>query len=225
MLRASFPSIDMDQSARDDPKLREVKAVLSHLQGLPSADLPPAEPEPPLRGRRVGTAGILIAVAVGLVVAGLAAVPSLRQLATSALQGATTPTEDGKPGDTSTTTTTVAKTEPGGNAKKTDPGSKLAAAKAAVENAVALMNSGQVQAARKRLLAFADDGSPDVLWALARSYDPTVLAEIPAADAVSNVPEAERWYRAWHAAAVEQKLVNDSGASVEKIIKSMQGSR
>jgi hypothetical protein len=228
----------MDSSARDDPKLREVKAVLHHLQGLPSADLPLAEPEPPLHGRRMGMLGILIAV-TAVAALGLAAIPSVRQLVTSWPKGATvaagpqasetTALKDVKIADPNSTS--VAKASVESDAGKVFPDAENAvpnaekneaSSKAAVEGAVTLMNRGQVQAARKRLLALATDGSPDVLWALARSFDPTVLAEIPAADASPNVPEAERWYRAWHAAAVKQGLVRDSGSSLERIIGSMR---
>jgi hypothetical protein len=219
----------MNQSARDDPKLREVKAVLHHLQGLPSADLPPAEPEAPLRGRRVGMAGILIAVVAAVAIAGIAAVPSLRQQVISTFSGTAAREASGKATSREApdrlNSTSVAKANAASDAqKKAAHASRQGlSAKQAVDSAVTLMNGGQVEAARKRLHAFAGDGSPDVLWALARSYDPTVLAGIVAADAAPDAGEAERWYRAWHAAAVQQGLVNDSGASVEKIVRSMHG--
>ncbi len=91
----------------------------------------------------------------------------------------------------------------------------------AVEAAQALMSTGRVQAARQRLLAMASDGSPDVAWALARSYDPNHLKEIQGADAAPDVAEATRWYRTWYAAAVKQRMISDS-VSVEKIIGSMR---
>jgi hypothetical protein len=222
-----LPSTDMDQSPRDDPKLREVKAVLHHLQGLPSADLPPAEPEPPLRGRRLGMTGILIVVVLAVAVLGLAAIPGVRQFATLARRDAAVtsgPEVAAKvasdPG--SPNSTTVAKANARADAEQARQNASVPSTTAAVEAAVTLMNSGQVQAARKRLLALADGGSPDVLWALARSFDPTVLAQIPAADAAPDVTEGERWYRAWHAAAVRQGLVSDTGSSLEKIIGSMR---
>jgi hypothetical protein len=85
------------------------------------------------------------------------------------------------------------------------------------------MAKGQVRAARERLLALTAGGSPnaDVAWALARSYDPNVLVEVPAADAAPDIEEATRWYRAWYAAAVRQGLVADS-VSLERIIGSMR---
>jgi hypothetical protein len=90
----------------------------------------------------------------------------------------------------------------------------------AAEAAQALMSAGRVQAARQRLLAMVSDGSPEVAWALARSYDPIRLKEIQGADAAPDVAEATRWYRAWYAAAVKQRLISDS-VSLEKIIGSM----
>jgi hypothetical protein len=95
------------------------------------------------------------------------------------------------------------------------------AVKTALEGARGLMAKGHVRAARERLLALADQGSPDAAWDLARSYDPNVLVALPGADAPANVKEAERWYRAWYAAAVRDGLVADS-VSLERIIGSMR---
>jgi len=165
-------------------------------------------------------------------VLGLVAVPSLMQLATLAPQGVTvaagpeasqtTVAKDVKTAGPNSTSVAKANAEPDAGKALLQPEKTGASAKAAVEGAVTLMNRGQVQAARKRLIALAADRSPDVLWALARSFDPTVLAEIPAADAAPDVPEAERWYRAWHAAAVKEGLVTDTGSSLERIIGSMR---
>lgn len=210
----------MDQTGREDPKLREVKAVLHRLQGLPaepeSADFRAADAEPPLRGSRIGIGGIVIAAVVALAVA--YAFPSLRELTTSAPQGVVVP--KGAP----ETAGPKAAGPDGGSVAKAGAATdaaKAPAIKAALEGAATLMNSGRVQAARRRLLAVAPDSSPDVLWALARSYDPNVLGQLPAADAPPDVAEATRWYRAWFAAAVRQGLVADS-VSLERIIGSMQ---
>ena len=91
----------------------------------------------------------------------------------------------------------------------------------AVEAAQALMSTGRVQAARQQLLAIASDGSPDVAWALARSYDPNHLKGVQGADAGPDVAEATRWYRTWYAAAVKQGMISDS-VSLEKIVGSMR---
>jgi hypothetical protein len=91
----------------------------------------------------------------------------------------------------------------------------------ALQAASALMTAGQVQAARTELLRVAQEGSADVAWALARSYDPNVLGAIAATDASPDVVQATRWYRTWHDIAVKQGLVADS-VSVERIIRSMR---
>jgi hypothetical protein len=90
-----------------------------------------------------------------------------------------------------------------------------------VEAAQALMSTGRVQAARQRLLAMAPESSPQVAWALARSYDPTHLSVIQGADAGPDVAEATRWYQTWHATAVKQRMISDN-VSVEKIIGAMR---
>lgn len=91
---------------------------------------------------------------------------------------------------------------------------------AALQVASVLMTSGQVQAARTELLRVAEEGSADVAWALARSYDPNFLGTIAATDAGPDVEQATRWYRTWYDIAVKQGLVADS-VSVERIIRSM----
>jgi len=204
----------MDQSGREDPKLREVKAVLHRLQGLPavpeSADFRVAERNRHHR-RWIAITGIAT-VAATVMMVGAFALQNLRQLATSAPKGSP---ETAGPKVVGPDGGSVAK------AGATTDAAKAPAIKAALEAAATLMNSGRVQAARQRLLAVAPDSSPDVLWALARSYDPNVLGQLPAADAPSDVAEATRWYRAWYAAAVRQGLVADS-VPLERIIGSMQ---
>ena len=92
---------------------------------------------------------------------------------------------------------------------------------AALQAASVLMTSGQVQAARTELLRVAQEGSADVAWALARSYDPNFLVAMAATDASPDVVQATRWYRTWYDIAVKQGLVADS-VSVERIIRSMR---
>jgi hypothetical protein len=89
-----------------------------------------------------------------------------------------------------------------------------------LEQALALLREGRVQAARRQLRDLSPEDAADVAWALARSYDPNFLRTIPAADAGPNVEEATRWYRVWHAAAVKQGLVTNS-VSLERIIGAM----
>jgi hypothetical protein len=102
---------------------------------------------------------------------------------------------------------------PAQEARKSEPVSAL-------QVASDLMASGRVLAARDVLLRVAQEGSADVAWALARSYDPNYLVTVQAADARPDVAEATRWYRAWYDIAVKQGLVADS-ISLDRIIRSM----
>jgi hypothetical protein len=209
----------MAQSGRLDRKLSEVRGVLHRLQGLPperqAADSR-TEDVGFRRGYLIGIAStttVLVTVAVilifGYALPGFGPLgPStpkdvpIRQPASSKAPDAwsvfTGPTVS--PGERPAASTTVSP---------------------AVEAAQALMNTGRVQAARQQLLAMVSDGSPDVAWALARSYDPNHLKGIEGADAGPDVAEATRWYRMWHAAAVKQRMIPDS-VPLEKIIGSMQ---
>jgi hypothetical protein len=92
--------------------------------------------------------------------------------------------------------------------------------RAALQAASGFMASGRVQAARAELLSVVQEGSADVAWALARSYDPNLLSTILAADASADALEASRWYRIWYDIAVKQGLVADS-VSLERIIRSI----
>jgi len=217
----------MDQSGREDPKLSEVKAVLHRLQGLSaepeSADLQAADPAPRLRVW-VGVAGLAVVAAV-MIMAAAVAFPKLREMTSS---GSKPGPEAAVPKDAQAPrpeTTSVAKAP--AIAKVTVDGAKKSAVvdmppiKAALDAASALMNSGRVKAARQELRPVATESTPDALWLLARSYDPKALADIPGADALPDVAEAERWYRAWYAAAVKQGLVADS-VQLERIIGPMQ---
>ena len=91
---------------------------------------------------------------------------------------------------------------------------------AALQAASGFVASGRIQAARAELLQVAQEGSPDVAWALARSYDPNFLSTISTADAGPNIVEATRWYRIWYDIAVKQGLVAES-VSLERIIRAM----
>src|SRR5262249_26893628 len=93
--------------------------------------------------------------------------------------------------------------------------------RAEIDVAQDLLSRGQVQAARKQLLALASGGAADVAWMLARSYDPNFLATLPRADAAPDIEQATQWYRTWHAAAVTEGMV-PSSVSVERIIGSMR---
>jgi hypothetical protein len=82
------------------------------------------------------------------------------------------------------------------------------------------MAAGRVRAAREALIRIQHQGSADMAWALARSYDPNFLAEIADRDAEPDATEAVRWYRVWYSRAVADGLVADS-VSLERIIRSM----
>ena len=84
-----------------------------------------------------------------------------------------------------------------------------------------LITAGHIRAGRAELLGVMHEGSADVAWALARSYDPNFLGSVTAADAPPDIVEATRWYRRWYGIAVKQGLVTDS-VSLERIINSMR---
>jgi hypothetical protein len=228
----------MSQSKRDDLNLTEVKAVLGRLQrisrnphaadpqtaadddvALLSSPRPPA-PGPATQGDGLsGTASLqqasparlvkavvlivpLLAVLIGIVIfasidrqpAPVAALPPLESSAVAPQKPALA-------------------SAPAQEARRSEPTSAL-------QVASDLMASGRVLAARDVLLRVAQEGSADVAWALARSYDPNYLVTIRAADARPDVAEATRWYRGWYDIAVKQGLVADS-VSLDRIIRSM----
>jgi hypothetical protein len=208
----------MDQSGREDPKLSEVRAVLHRLQGLPTEPQPAGSQSAapaPKRGRLIGIAGVTIGV-VGVVLAVAYAVPTFKQQEAATPATFPGPSSDRAKGSVAPGALTDPAAPPPHQAGTTTPRLKQA-----VEAAMALMTGGRVQAARQQLLAMASDGSPDVAWALARSYDPNYLGAIAGADAGPDIAEATRWYRQWYAAAVKQGMVNDS-VSLERIIGSMK---
>jgi hypothetical protein len=211
----------MARSDNKDPKLSEVKAVLQRLQGFEAepdeaAGRKPATAEPwSGRGRGV-VAGVLILVTTVGLLSGVylfarAMGPSPDRPVST--EGSTS-RPAGVPRPPSQTQEPVATP----SSQQTE--SPAPEAKSALEGARALMAKGRVRAAREQLIALADKGSPDAAWDLARSYDPNVLAGLPA-DASPDVNEATRWYRAWYAAAVRDGLVADS-VSLERIIGSMR---
>ena len=210
----------MARSDDNDPKLSEVKAVLQRLQGFETEPDAPAAQEPAGaahqagRGVAVVTGVILLATAAGLFGAAYMFVPAkppfreppgTNEETTARTAGVPQPPREGQ--------------EASGASAPQRPPSALEV-KAALDGARALMSKGRVREARERLLVLASKGSPDAAWDLARSYDPNVLAALPA-DVAPDVTEATRWYRAWYAAAVREGLVADS-VSLERIIGSMR---
>jgi hypothetical protein len=216
--------MDMERSRREDPRLSEVKAVLQRLQRIStgpetaSADPPAATEQPPPSRRAVWGAALGVAAAA-VIGAGVFAFGNLDGLIAStfgrlreapvAAPKSTVP--EGKTG-----------VAPGSDALLAPPGKQpQRPVRPALEAAIGLLSAGRVQAARKQLLAIASEDAVEVAWTLARSYDPNFLDTIPGADARPDIPEAARWYRAWHAAALKQGLVTNS-VSLERIIGSMR---
>jgi hypothetical protein len=219
----------MGQPGREDRNLREVRAVLRRLQGLP------AEPQSARpaelgfrRGYLIGIASTTtVMVTAALVVIFGYVLPDSGPPATSTTKQATsTPKDDPnrqmaslKLPDAKLPDASGVVTRPAVSTEERPVAS--ATVSPAVEAAQALMSTGRVQAARQRLLAMAPDSSPHVAWALARSYDPNHLKEIQGADAAPDVAEATRWYNTWYAAAVKQRIISDN-VSLGKIISSMR---
>jgi hypothetical protein len=210
----------MDRSRREDPKLREVKAVLQRLQKISTEPAPlelpaPAE-KPSVRSPR-GTIVAACAVAVVLVIGGAYALIDFNRSTLSIDRRLQPPVSAQK---------VLSEGKPAAGLEspavpRADAAVAAPASAAALETALGQLMTGRVQAARKQLLSLAPENAADVAWALARSYDPNFLGTIPSADAAPNVEEATRWYRAWYAAAVKQGLVADS-VSLERIIGSMR---
>jgi hypothetical protein len=228
----------MQHSKHDDVNLAEVKAVLGRLQQISlkpqagddgSASSGPAAPAGggvPAAASRLVKAGILI-VPVVAVVAGVAIfsghngngrltpAPPVPVKEPENLALRDNPTVRESP-TIREIPMVQAKAKPNAPAEEIQKSPTEAALSAASE----LLVSGQVQAARDALLRVTKEDSADVAWALARSYDPNFLIEVPAADASPDVTEATRWYRTWYSIAVKQGLVADS-ISLERIIRSM----
>jgi hypothetical protein len=83
------------------------------------------------------------------------------------------------------------------------------------------LEAGRVHAARTTLLAKAAAGSPEVALLLGRTYDPTVLRQLPQADAQPNSAEAAKWYRAWHERATSQGQASPASA-LERLLRSLE---
>lgn len=228
----------MRHSKHDDPNLAEVKAVLKRLQRMsrgPQADgtqtvpheLPqvaerlvpgedsglsrPVETAAPSQHPNITKRRLVQAAAATAAL--LAVVAGITKLMTLMASNRQTASVVEPPGDV------VRRDSP--TAPPTPRASEAPKSPAALRAASALMMSGQVRAARTELLRVAEEGSADVAWALARSYDPNVLGATATADASPDVVEATRWYRTWYGIAVKQGLVADS-VSLERIIRSMR---
>jgi hypothetical protein len=202
----------MDRSPID-PKLSEIRTVLQRLQTFSAEpDSVELQRETSRIDKYVAAVTGRVPAAIALTMAGAFALLGLVWL-TYSLTGRTA-------APAAATASPKGLAIPPAEASVTPPALRPSRPRAATEDAQRLLAGGHVQAARKQLLASVSDGTADVAWMLARSYDPNFLTAIPAADAAPDIEQATRWYRAWYAAAVSQGLVPNS-VSVERIIGSM----
>jgi hypothetical protein len=200
----------MDRSPID-PKLSEIRTVLQRLQTFSAEpDSVELQRETSRTDKYVAAVTGRVPAAIALSMAGAVALLGLVWL-TYSLTGRTAAPAAASPEGLAI---------PPAEASVTPPALRPSRPRAATEDAQRLLAGGHVQAARKQLLASVSEGTVDVAWMLARSYDPNFLTVIPAADAAPDIEQATRWYRAWYAAAVSQGLVPNS-VSVERIIGSM----
>jgi hypothetical protein len=202
----------MSRFGKKDPKLSEVKAVLERLQGLPT-ETEPSRPRSSAGESRsaVRKAGMFTAA---LILVSAAAIFGTAYLFVG-IKGIdkAPPPPDAAPATLPATTGAAAP-------RRFDP-TKAPEVKTTLDGARALLSKGRIRSAREQLLTFAKQGSPDAAWDLARSYDPNFLGTLTTSDGTSDVKEAERWYRTWYAAAVQEGLIADS-VSLERIIRSMK---
>jgi hypothetical protein len=196
-----------------DRRLDEVKAILRRLQHISVESVDPADAPtgPPLRAlpHRAPMAARMLAAIVLLIGVGIYALISLvGSTDWTARRSSSRTLEDAAVSSTSS---------PRDAPPQYTPPSPQAVLRRALHN----MSSGRVQAARSELLSIDPEGSVDVAWALARSYDPNFLSTLATADAAPDIAEATRWYRTWYALAVKEGLVADT-VSPERIIRSMR---
>jgi hypothetical protein len=203
----------MDRSPID-PKLSEIRAVLQRLQTFSAEpDSVGLQRETSRTDKSVAIVAGRVPAAIALTMSGAFALLGLVWLTYSPTSRSAAPA--------AATTSPQGLAIPPVEASVSPPALRPSRPRAATEDAQGLLAGGHVQAARKQLLGSASEGAADVAWMLARSYDPNVLAAIPAADAAPDIEQATRWYRTWYAAAVSQGLVPNS-VSVERIIGSMR---
>jgi hypothetical protein len=195
-------------------RLAEVKAILQRLQALsaePGTGVPGSG-----GGKRTdpGRVARRRALAAGLgLLAGLATI-GLATYTMTDLRGPTGQSAGLRPSRSAEDSAFVAM----GHGQPTDKSEP--SAQAILEKATQDIAAGHVRAARDALIRVQHQGSADMAWTLARSYDPNFLGEIPQRDAEPNVTEATRWYRIWYSRALTDGLVAES-VSLERIIRSM----
>lgn len=241
----------MGRSDIDDPKLAEVKAILARLQRMspddapedrigaaalivrPPAPITPSRPAlapsaPPLAPPVVevepatpSKARLLAALLAGAAVAALLLFVMrpywLPPAAPDADSDAKSPA---KAAAAAPATTVPAVAAPAALPRSTAP-TEAVTEKAVLQLAERLIRSGSIIAGRSELLRNRPEASTDLSWALARAFDPTVVGRIENADAAPDIEEAAKWYRQWHALAVQQGLVADS-VSIDRMIRAMR---
>lgn len=195
-------------------RLAEVKAILHRLQDLAAeagTGVPAAGGGNTGHANRIAKRRVL-AAALGLV-AGLATI-GLGAYTLTDLRGPAGQSADLRP-------TRTAEGSASSAVRDRQPIDKPEqSAQAILEKATQDIAAGHVRAAREALIRIQHQGSADMAWALARSYDPNFLNEIAQRDAEPNVTEAARWYRIWYSRALTDGLVAET-VSLERIIRSM----
>lgn len=238
----------MGRSGSEDPQLAEVKAILARLQRI-APDDEPLPPEAaaenivrlPLPAQAPPVAGEPTTAAIeapqpssrrwrALLLAGCAtaatlliAIPSMQQPPAPLGTTDRVAAAPAAPAPLAPQPEATAVTPPAATPVLVVTALPAADAgeKAQLRQADELIRSGRLAAGRATLRRFADDGSADAAWALARSYDPNFIAAIENADAAADVDEATKWYRRWQGLAVAQGLVADS-VSIDRMIRAMR---
>ncbi len=230
----------------DDRALREVKAVLLHLQRLGEEPLPAANRAPGSPGGIVASkthrkfpstnslmqfAGLALLAAWASIA--LANDPHFKYWTTGLLG---TPHSVVASGNTSTRFGVVASavespadfiglagriSKISGELLPPAYSARVSSTDYAIGNAHALMEAGRIMAARRLLSQPAVASTQDGAWKLARSYDPNYLASIASSDASSDKAQAAEWYRRWRDIGVRNGMVMDD-ARLGRLINSMR---
>ena len=97
-----------------------------------------------------------------------------------------------------------------------DPAQRLAAGHT-------LLAAGNVAEAREAFSASFDAGQHEAALALARSFDPRVIARLDVANAEPDLDEARKWYEEWHRGAVAQGTIS-ADITLERVLRSLPDS-
>ena len=97
-----------------------------------------------------------------------------------------------------------------------DPAQRLAAGHT-------LLAAGNVAEAREAFTASFDAGQHEAALALARSFDPRVIARLDVANAEPDLDEARKWYEEWHRGAVAQGTIS-ADITLERVLRSLPDS-